>query len=77
MCVEQIDSLYMSKACVCLTHVCRLGVHMGGSVCVWFGGIHCLISLAVVIGMYVCVGRWGMAQRGKYKDGLDNQILFS
>lgn len=66
MCVEQIESPYMSKACVCLAHVCGLGVHMGGCVCVWFRGIHCLISLAVVLCMYV-LGGGGMAQGGNIR----------
>ena len=60
---------------MCVTCICMLGVHMGGCVCVWFRGIHCLTSLAVV-SMYVLEGR-RTTQRGKYKDEPGNQILFS
>ena len=37
MCVEHIDDLYMSKACVCVTHVYMLSVYMGRYVCVVWG----------------------------------------
>lgn len=38
---------------------------MDGYVCVWFRGIHCVISLVVVMCMYVCIERWEDGPRGE------------
>lgn len=56
--VEHIESLNMSKACACLTHVSWVSTWVAVFVC-GSRGIHCLTSLTVVICIYVCVLRWG------------------
>lgn len=63
---------------MCLFDTCWLCVHTDVCVCVGIKG-HTLPDLISYGHMYICIC-WeagGTTQRGKYKDELDNQVLFS
>lgn len=53
MCMEYID-LYVSTACVSVTVICVLDVHLGGCVCVWVRK-HTLPDLVSCGHMYLCM----------------------
>lgn len=63
VCAEHIDDLSMSKACVCVTHVYMLSVHMGKYV--WFGG-HMLPDL-ISFGQYWVLEGRNTTQGGNIK----------